>query len=115
MHHELGGGFCRKHHHVGGVSVCVYRSEVYVGTLPRDETVVLVREPFDRYHLPHDGDGQERPACRPAVERRAKQVSLRDAVDRDLDLCEDCAAEARHRYALFKNELREEWEGYSDE
>jgi len=107
-HHELGGGFCSKHHHVGGVSVCVYRTEVYVGTWPREESVVRLHEPFEGFHLPHSDD-ESVPACRPETELRSQELTLDDARARDLDCCADCKLEARHRYALFQRDLREEW------
>jgi len=68
-HHELGGGFCSKHHH-------------------DDESV---------------------PSGRPETEQRSQELTLGDARARDLDCCADCKLEARHRYALFQRDLREEW------
>lgn len=108
MHHELGAGFCRKYHHVGGVSVCIYRSDVYVGTRPREETVLTTRGPTDHYHLPDEADAAA-PACSPDPVGLVVSVTLAEARDRDLDLCQLCELEARHRYALFQEELREEW------
>jgi hypothetical protein len=111
-HHETGGSFCTSHTSVGGVSVCVYRHEVYVGTFPREETVLVRADADERdaYHLPHEYDEQasHQPACSPDGEAHVR-VTLENAAD-DLELCADCALEARHRYALFRRDLREEWE-----
>jgi len=102
-HHELGGGFCGSFFSVGGVGLCVYDHEVYVGVFPRDETVVL-RASTDEYHLPA-GDGSDRPACHDASGVR---VTLDEAFDRDRELCDDCANKARERYEAKQAELRAE-------
>jgi hypothetical protein len=95
MHHELGGGFCRSFTSVAGVPVCIYDHGVYVGVDPRDEAVVF-RGSSDEYHLP-DGEASDRPLCHDASGVR---VTLAEAKDRNRELCDDCAAEARERESV---------------
>jgi len=108
-HVELGGGFCSEHFSVGGVSVCTYDFEVYVGVRAREETVLVV-EDNGVYHLPDDVvEETTAPACRPAEDGK-ERVPLASAREEDRELCTHCAAEARSRHEEFREEMADRWE-----
>lgn len=108
-HHELGAGFCSEHHTVGGVAVCTYDHEVYVGVRPLEEFVLVVTD-SDVFHLPdgHDDEPANAPACRPAEDSKAV-VTLEIAREADRELCTHCADEARNRHEQFREEMAREF------
>lgn len=107
MHHELGGGFCSASHTVGGVTVCVYDDEVYVGVQPREASVLVASADADHYHLPDDPDTTA-PACRPREDDKTA-VTLELARENDLELCSHCATEARNRKEAFDDRIEREF------
>jgi hypothetical protein len=111
-HHELGAGFCSEHHTIGGVAVCTYDFEVYVGVHAHEETVLVTDGDADVYHLPDEFEEEtasQAPACRPAEDSKVR-ISLENACDKDMELCEHCADEARERHEQFREEIAAELE-----
>lgn len=109
MHHELGAGFCTSYFSVGGVPLCIYDHDVYVGVWPRDEHVLVSDADSDVFHLPDD-KGAHAPACRPQEDSKTA-ATLETVQELDRELCEHCETEARQRHEKFQAELAEELGG----